>query len=59
MLFIDDHHAESSKLYCVLDDGMRAYENLYVAREQTVEYLLSFLSFHDAREQFYPNWHIL
>ncbi len=59
MLLIDDGNAQSLEHHRVFQYGMGADQNLDIAGSQVGKNLFSFLSFHDAREQFYPDVHAL
>ena len=58
VLLVNHHHTEMGKLHGVLNDSMGSYENLHLARQQTVKNLLAFLAFDDARQQFHADVHV-
>ena len=59
MLFVDHYHTQLCELHSILDDGVRAHQNLHLASEQSVQDVLSLFAFHNAGEQFHAYRHIL
>ena len=51
VLFINDDKAETGKLYGILDDGMGTYKDVDSTVQQTFEYFLTALTFHNTCQQ--------
>ena len=59
VLLVDDGNAQALEHHGVFQYGMGADQNLDIAGGEVGKNLFSFLSFHDARQQFYPDVHAL
>ena len=58
VLLVDDGQSKAREDHVVLDDGMRADEDMDITILQVVEDGLAFLALHAAREQFDPYGHV-
>ena len=58
VLLVNHDEAEARELHRVLDDSMRSHQYMHLARSKTLQNLLAFLAFHDAREQFHAHRHV-
>ena len=59
VLLVDHRHAEAPKLHVVLNDGVRAHQDVDRPIGQSFEHLLAAFALHDARQQFHTDVHSL